>query len=186
VAHRRLPRRHRGGRKFDLNARRRATTRAGRAGPPDRGSALLLQKRVALHGRADLPLDPAAVLLARDLIDKTQFDTLGVITAWLQQAARAWGSKDGSVAGLWAAIAGGLIATYGGRPTATPTGSDQARYRLARALGKLDGCRTLVVEIAEGRAPPLVIRAAERTLTMADVDMLARLRDGLDRVALRR
>jgi len=72
------------------------------------------------------------------------------------------------------------------RPTATPTGSDQARYRLARALGKLDGCRTLVVEIAEGRAPPLVIRAAERTLTMADVDMLARLRDGLDRVALRR
>ena len=47
----------------------------------------MLQKRVALHGRSDLPLDPAAVLLARDLIDRVQYDTLGTITQWLQQLA---------------------------------------------------------------------------------------------------
>jgi len=43
-----------------------------------------------------------------------------------------------------------------------------------------------VTEIAEGRVPPLIIRAVERCLTREDEADLARLRDGLDRIAGRR
>jgi hypothetical protein len=61
---------------------------------------LLRERKLALTGRADLPLDPASVLLGRELIDREQFDKLGEITAWLRIVAKAWGAADG-VAGLW-------------------------------------------------------------------------------------
>jgi len=55
---------------------------------------------------------------------------------------------------LGAAIIATLTPTRGGRPLTVPLGVDNARYRLARALAKLDGCRTLVVTLAEGRIIP--------------------------------
>jgi hypothetical protein len=133
-----------------------------------------------------LPLDGAAVLYGHEHLDRQQFDTLGLITQWLHRLARAWGGKDGSCAGLWAALLGAAVATTDGRSVAVPTGADDARYRLARALRRLDGSRDLVVALAEGRTPPLVLRAVERCLTQDDEDDLTRLRAGLDRLSGRR
>ena len=62
-------------------------------------------------------------------------------------------------------------------------GADHVRHRLARALSRLDGCRSLVTEIAEGRSPPIIVRAVERCLTDEDAADLDRLRTGLDRIA---
>ena len=45
-----------------------------------------------------------------------------------------------------------------------PPGADAARTRLAR----LDGSRDLVIALAEGRVPPLVIHAVENRLTADD------------------
>jgi hypothetical protein len=44
----------------------------------------------------------------------------------------------------------------------------------------------LVTEIAEGRVPPLIIRAVERRLTREDGAELDRLRAELDRITGRR
>ena len=71
-------------------------------------------------------------------------------------------------------------------PGHVPPGADNARYRLARALQRLDGSRDLVTELAEGRVPPLILRAVERCLTREDEADLDRLRQGLDRLAGRR
>ncbi|MBO0735245.1 MAG: hypothetical protein J2P48_01545 [Alphaproteobacteria bacterium] len=87
--------------------------------------------------------------------------------------------------GLWSALLGASTATNA-RALVVPAGSDNARHRLARVLARLDGSRELVTTIAEGRVPPLIPRAVECRMTCADQDDLARLRDGLDRIARRR
>jgi len=183
MAHRRKTGRKRG-RPYNPNARRHRTDRAGRRGEVDRGSERLRSNKRLLTGREDLPLDPAGVLLGRELIDHQQYSTLSLITDWLQRAARAWGGKDGSVHGLWNTILAALTLTTGA-PGQVPPGADNARYRLARALQRLDGSRDLVVALAEGRTPPLIIRAVERCLTREDEADLSRLRAGLDRLARR-
>src|SRR5215471_2835274 len=96
MAHRRKTRRRRG-RPYNPNARRHQTTRAGRRGEVDRGSERLRSNKRLLTGREDLPLDPAGVLLGRELIDHQQYSTLALVTDWLQREARARGGKDGSV-----------------------------------------------------------------------------------------
>jgi hypothetical protein len=151
------------------------------------GAEALRRRKRLLTGREDLPLDPAGVLLGRELIDQQQYSTLSLITDWLQRQARAWGGRDGSVNSLWSAIIAALTPTHGGPSLTVPLGADNARYRLARALDKLDGCRTLVVTLAEGRIiPPLIIRAVERRLNHDDEAELDRLREGLDRLTGRR
>jgi hypothetical protein len=47
---------------------------------------------------------------------------------------------------------------------------------------RLNDSRDLVVALAEGRIPPLVLRALEDRLTGGDYDALAELRAGLDRM----
>ena len=87
---------------------------------------------------------------------------------------------DGSVGGLWSAVV--TAAIYMGSTTAVvPGGADAARFRLALALSRLDGSRDLVVQLAEGQAPPLVLRVLDGRVTDADHEELERLRDGLDR-----
>jgi len=167
------------------HARSRETTRAGRRGDVDRGSERLRSNKRLLTSREDLPLDPAGVLLGRELIDQQQYSALGLVTSWLQQTARAWGGKDGSVQSLWNTILAALTPTSS-PPGYTAPGADNARYRLARALQRLDGSRDLVTELAEGRVPPLILRAVERCLTREDEADLDRLRQGLDRLAGRR
>ena len=49
-------------------------------------------------------------------------------------------------------------------------------------LRQLDGSRDLVVALAEGRCPPLVLRVTEHRLTREDEAELIQLRAGLDRI----
>jgi hypothetical protein len=51
-------------------------------------------------------------------------------------------------------------------------------------LRRLDGSKTLVVAIAEGRLTPLIVRTWSRILTPADAIRLDRLRHDLDRLPL--
>jgi hypothetical protein len=121
------------------------------------------------------------VLFAHDHLDRAQFDTLGTITEMLQRMARAWGGIGG-VTGLWFAITGAAVPTgFVRRENEMLSGlSDQARRRLQRACRGLDGSKMLVIELAEGRAPPIVLRVLDRRLTVADAVALERLRRGLD------
>jgi hypothetical protein len=182
VARKRTGRRR--GRPRLAHAKRRTTTRQGRAtgqDPIDQGSPwLVCRKERVPNGRTDLPLDGAAVLFAHDLIDREQFDRLGEVTRWLQLTARAWGGSQGSVNGLWNSI---LATLSRARVVGTvPAGADASRFRLARALSRLDGSRALVIDLAEGRVPPLVLRVLEGRLTARDSEELERLRVGLDRM----
>jgi hypothetical protein len=177
-------RRDRRGRPRQANARRRATTVAGRAPPPDLGTALLRARKRAATGREDLEINSAAVLFGHDHLDRAQYDTLGRITELLQRATRAWGGRDGNVTGLWEAITGALTST--GFVPNPPVGeggwslADGARRRLEQVCRRLDGSRALVIELAEGRIPEIVVHVIERRLTVADAAALERLRQGLD------
>jgi hypothetical protein len=62
----------------------------------------------------------------------------------------------------------------------------RARRQLVRALRQLDGSRDLVIDLAEGRAPPVVLHVLERRLLRQDEAELDRLRAGLDPEAGRR
>lgn len=93
------------------------------------------------------------------------------------------GPKSDGVAGLWQALTGAAIRSPGSMPVAVGPVADHARYVLGRMLRRLDGSRDLILQLAEGRIPPLVIRAIENRLTRADAIALDRLRHGLDRVA---
>lgn len=172
------------GRPKKANAKRRATTRQGRRtgqDPVDQGAPRLLQrKRRVAGGRVDLEINGASVLFGHELISREQYDRLGEITRWLQLVARAWGGGNGSVTGLWA----GILAMLSHARTVglVPDGADLARLRLAKALNRLNGSRDLVIELAEGRVPPLVVHVLAGSLTAGDHDALARLKDGLDRM----
>jgi hypothetical protein len=177
---RRLERR---GRPRKADARRRATTVAGRAPPPDLGTDQLRIRKRAATSREDLEINGAAVLFGHDLLDRAQYDTLGRITELLQRVARAWGGRDGNVKGLWEAITGALTST-GFAPNPVDDGgyslADGARRRLEQVCRRLDGSRELVIELAEGKAPEIVVHVLERRLTVADAVTLERLRQGLD------
>jgi hypothetical protein len=176
------------GRPRQANAKRRQTTVAGRRGAPDSGTAELRRRKRRVTGREDLELTGAAVLFGHDLLDRQQFDALGVVTALLQQAARGWGGRDGSVSGLWEAITGALVRA---EFAPTPVGdggfglADGARRWLAQLVRALDGSRDLVIDLAEGRVPPLVLHVLERPLDHEDEYALDRLRTGLDHIAAR-
>jgi hypothetical protein len=51
---------------------------------------------------------------------------------------------------------------------------------------ELDGSRDLIIGLAEGRVPPLVVHILKGPLSDEDEDELARLREGLDRIGRRR
>jgi hypothetical protein len=184
VSRRRIDRR---GRPRKAGARRRATTLAGRAPPLDLGTdELRRRKRHIAAGREDLELNGAGVLLAYEHLNRQKFDTLGTITQMLQRVARAWGGRDGNVTGLWMAITSALIAT-GYAPTPVGDGgfglADGARRRLQRVCRSLDGSRALVIELAEGKVPELVLHVLDHALTRADTAALERLRQSLDDIA---
>jgi hypothetical protein len=167
-------------------ARRHFTTRHGRKygfEPADLGSDYLRVRKLRLTGRTDLPLDGAAILHAREHLDREQYDTLALISRQLSLLARGWGG-DGSCGGLWTSLTGALTPTRPAPGTIDQLmgRADHARQRLAQACKQLDGSRNLVIALAEGRSPPIVRRAVERKLTIADSVTLEKLRQGLDRV----
>jgi hypothetical protein len=171
---------NRPGRPRKIGGKRRQTA-AGRRQDIDTGSALLRARKLAVTGREDLELNAASVLLGHEQIDRTQYDTLGEIALWLQTMARAWGGLGG-VTGLWCAIIGGAVpAGFVRREDAGLAGlADGARRRLLRICRRLDGSRELVIDLAEGNVPEIILHVIERTLTEADVESLERLRRSLD------
>jgi hypothetical protein len=177
------------GRPRKANAKHRQTTRAGRGPDLDRGSEALRERKRRVTGREDLPLDGAAVLYGHDRLDRQQFDTLGMITEMLQRVARAWGGKDGSVTGMWMAMLGAMTAT-GFAPVPAVDGgfspADGARRRLAQVYASLDGSRDLVIALAEGKAPAVVLHVLDQHVTEQDEADLVRLRAGLDKISEQR
>jgi hypothetical protein len=180
-------RRDRRGRPRQAQARRRATTLAGRAAPSDEGTPQLRRAKIRTTTRPDIEVNGAGVLYGRGHLDAQQYDTLGMVMMWLQRMQRAWGGLGGCHA-LWLSIVGALVPTgYIRVQSATVEGlSDGARRALMAAVRRLDGSRDLVVSLAEGRAPPIVLRAVEDRLTTPDKVELERLRLGLDHLAGRR
>jgi hypothetical protein len=167
------------GRKYNPNSKRNQTTRAGRRGEVDEGSPLLIQKKVRLTGRGDCELDGSGVLFGRGLIDRQQYDELGLVTLLLRRVAAAMG-RGTSVAGLWSAII--AAASWSGY-TLPLLGDMNARRTLERMCGCLNGSRALVIDLAEGRLPPIVLRAATQRLLPEDATALEELRAGLDDLA---
>jgi hypothetical protein len=179
-------RRDRRGRPRQAQAKRRQTTVAGRRGEPDTGTAELRRRKRRATGREDLELTGAAVLFAHDHLDRQQYDTLGVTTELLRRIARAWG-RDGSVPGPWDAITSALVTTgYVAAPVTADIGfalADNARKSLAQALRQLDGSRDLVIALAEGGIPDLILHVLEHKVTEQDTIALERLRLELDRIS---
>jgi hypothetical protein len=168
-------------------AKRRATTLAGRRPELDTGTQELRARKLRATTKSNLEISGAGVLLGRDLIDIDQYNVLTMVTMWLERLARGWGGTGGCH-GLWLTIVGALVPTASVQPqNATVAGlADGARRQLERALRRLDGSRDLVIALAEGQAPPIVLRAIKDRLTRADKVELVRLRDGLDHLAGRR
>ena len=185
MAHRRR-RADRRGRPRKANARRRATTVAGRQGEPDKGTRELRRRKRLATTREDLEVTPIAALFGHGLIDAQQHDTLALIANSLRRFAQNLGPKPSAVQGLWAALTGAAISSPGIVPAGVGPAADQARRVLGRMLRQLDGSRELVLALAEDRPPPLIIRVLEQRLARADEIALSRLRHDLDRVAGRR
>jgi hypothetical protein len=167
------------GRKPNPNARRRQKDRAGRRGEVDEGSPRLIQKKIQLTGRSDVEMTPAGILYGRDLLDRQQYDMLGVVTLLLRRVAAACG-RGYTVHGLWLAILSAATRTSYTLPL---LGDQNARRSLERLCSALNGSRALVIELAEGQMPPLVIRAALNQLTPFDMVEIEELRAGLDDLA---
>jgi hypothetical protein len=180
---RRLDRR---GRPRKANARRRATTVAGRAPPPDYGTPELRQRKVRATTRDNLEVSAVGALLGRELIDIEQYNMLTTLTLWLERLMRSWGGTGG-VTGLWHSIIGaGSIGYVRLQNDVTSGLADGARRQLVRALNQLDGSRSLVIALVEGQIPPLILRVLDGKITSADMVALERLRVALDHLAGRR
>jgi hypothetical protein len=171
------------GRRYNPHARRHQTTRAGRRGEVDRGSERLRQRKRLLTGREDVEMTAAGALYGHGHLDNAQYTKLGVITAMLRNVQVAMGKGSLSVAGIWSA----LIDRSHTRITALPLlGDHGARQQLSQVCCRLDGCRSLVIALAEERSvPPIVIRAVEHYLSPRDLVMLEMLRQGLDAIIVR-
>jgi hypothetical protein len=168
-------------------AKRRQTTLAGRRAPDDLGTSELRRAKIRATTRSDIEINGGGVLYGRGHLDAQQFDTLATVVLWLQRLQRGWAGTGGCHA-LWLTILGAAVPTDFVRPeNAIASGlADNARRRLVRALRQLDGSRSLVVSLAEGQAPPIVLGAVEDRLTTPDKIELERLRFGLDALAGRR
>ena len=122
------------GRPRSANARRRATTRAGRAPPPDYGSPQLLAHRKALSGRTDLPANPLDTLFGRGLIDEPGYRAGIGYAALTAIVRRGLGPSQASVAALWERVIAGNVTDVGTRRPEWGTGGESDalnRVRLA-------------------------------------------------------
>jgi hypothetical protein len=172
------------GRPYNPNSKRNQTTRAGRRGDIDAGQARLIANKTRLTGRPDVEMTPAGALYGLGHLDNAQYSTLGAVTRLLRRVSVAMGGLV-SPARLWTS----LLAA-GSRPSSflPPLIGDQsARLQLARACRELNGCKSLVIDLAEEiTVPPLVLRAIRRELTYHDMVMLEELRRALDDLQLPR
>ena len=183
--------RRRRGRPRVAHPKRLARTRAGRAGDgvDDHGSARLVQRKVAATTRPDLELSGLGVLYGHRELDGEQFQTLTLVSLWVMRQAKAWGVSTMSVEGLWRGIAAAMTrSSYAPTPTSDVAGgdADTARRQLTRLRSRLNGSFDLVMQLASGAVPNLVLRLVEGTTTVADKVEIERLRQSLDRLAGKR
>ena len=134
-----------GGRRYNPDARRRHTTRAGRRGeavPADLGVERVRRDRLMLTGRADLEPTPLSVLYGRGKIDILQFNTgrsLGLLLAVVRGHARS------GVSGNWLAIlAGG--GHYGSAGSDTLSANDIAAIEAEKARRVLERVRHRLID----------------------------------------
>jgi hypothetical protein len=130
-------RRDRRGRPRKVDAKRRATTVAGRASAPDYGTEELRRHRLDITGSTDLPADVLGALHGRGILDRAEYATGIEFAALVALVRRALGLNEASAAGTWRNI---LSATPGGHAAvdAHYPGAERARRALARfrrALG---------------------------------------------------
>jgi hypothetical protein len=133
-----MKRGHRG-RPRQAEARRRATTRAGRAPKPDLGTAELRLLRQRLNGRIDLPADPLGALLARQLIELPQYSAARRYAYLVARARAGWGLSEGSVADLYRRMIAGTIGDIATRhlEPGNPGESEASERELARMNAEL-------------------------------------------------
>jgi hypothetical protein len=130
-------RRDRRGRPRKANAKRRATTLAGREPAPDHGTEELRRHKLAATGSIDLPADVLGALHGRGILDREEYAAGLEFAALVALVRRALGLNEASAAGTWRNI---LSATPGGHAAldADYPGAERARRALARfrrALG---------------------------------------------------
>jgi hypothetical protein len=130
-----------------------------------------------MTSRADGELSPLGILWGRSLIDPVEFSKLNFVALLLQQVARSMG-RGVSPSHLWNSIPGAAVALPAGQPQPI-IGDRGARSELVRICRTLNGSKALILDIAEDRMPPLVIRAAEMRLRAADRVTLEGLRHDL-------
>lgn len=136
--------RHRG-RPRKLEAKRRATTRAGRARETDLGTDEVRRLRRVLNGREDLAADPLSALFARDLIDKHQYDAARRYAALTEIMRHGWGLQEGSVADLYRRMIAGNAADIIVR---------NASHASGEVLSSADVAKTTLIRINAALWPP--------------------------------
>jgi hypothetical protein len=124
------------GRPAKASARRRQTTRAGRAAPPDFGPAEVQRLRRILNpGQPGLPADPLSALRARDFIDERQYQAGRYFGALVAISRRGWNLADGSVAYAYRRMVAGIVGEEAGSipvPEYAANGHDRSAADHAR------------------------------------------------------
>jgi hypothetical protein len=189
----------RAGRKRQLHARSRATTRAGRAPPPDLGTVEVRRLRMILNGRIDLPIAPLDALFSREFVDEPGYVAGRRYASLVACARRGWKIPDGSVAHWWRMISAGPIdagnvrlglASRSEVDDSAPDSVEGARYRLERMRRELwrpgeDGSvfqttTSVVIDaVWDSWLKRLLTRLPERD---GDFKRLGQLREGLLRL----
>lgn len=178
-----MPRRRRKrGRPPQPTAKRRATTRQGRAtgfDPVELPTDELRFKRLAMTLREDLPHDePLAVLYGHGLITTEQYNTGRDIA---EQLARI--ERGDMVATVWQRILG---APGGGAIDYAPMtpAAERAARLIHRLMDRLSPEETRLFAVCAGYWTPLTLRVAMGvTLRRNERQELAVLQSGLDRIA---
>jgi hypothetical protein len=153
-------RRARRGRPRKAQAKRRATTLAGRRAEVDHGTDHLRARKIAVANGSAVPVelvDVVGVLAANELIVDDELVALRLVADWLRQLRVALQLRQGSPGGLWAAIASGT--GLGTIAMPAPVGGDRALFRLGElfeyftAIDQLELLR-LIIRIAGNEAHP--------------------------------
>jgi hypothetical protein len=154
------------GRPRKANARRRATTTAGRRPPIDSGSPELVYRKTRVaNGSA------ATVELPHHLIEDAELVAVRLIADLLAQFRRAFGTRLANPSGLWAAITSGTGLGSIAMPSPTSGGS--------RALMRLTELHQHFADLGMLERLALIIRVALAEGPPADAHELAELRAGL-------
>jgi hypothetical protein len=184
------------GRPRKAQARSRATTRAGRAPPPDLGTKEVRRLRQILNGRLDLPVDPLSALYSREFINERSYIAGRRYSGLVSAARMGWAIPNGSVAYWWKRIVAGPVDAGGPGELHSrleddgPSSVDAARLKLESMRRELmrpgeDGSVLFTVNsvcldgVWSSWLKRLLTRWPERA---GDFKQLGQLREGLARL----